>query len=61
MPSPDRIVLELDPGVLPIAGRVCVDCRPPRSFSGWTDLFGVLRELAADAPMPIPGSARQED
>jgi hypothetical protein len=62
MPSPDRVVLELDSGA-PITGRVCVDRHPPRPFSGWTDLFGVLRELAA--PAGADGSAppppRKED
>jgi len=47
-PRPDRILIELDSGAYPIAGRVTAERQPAVSFTGWTGLFAVLREAAGE-------------
>jgi hypothetical protein len=47
-PRPERILVELDSGVYPIAGRVTAGRQPAVLFSGWTGLFAVLRAAAGE-------------
>jgi hypothetical protein len=48
MDRPRRIVVELDPGADPIAGRVCTDGERTHAFTGWTGLFAALRTATGD-------------
>lgn len=41
-PLPGQIMVDLDPGADPIAGRVHAHDRAPRAFTGWTGLFAAL-------------------
>jgi len=47
-PVPVRIVIELDSGARPIAGRVSASRQPAVPFTGWTSLFAVLRVAAGE-------------
>jgi hypothetical protein len=47
-PAPERILIELDSGAQPIAGRVTAGRQPAVAFTGWTGLFAVLREAAGE-------------
>lgn len=52
-PPPTRIVIELTPDAVPIAGRVHVCFEEPQPFTGWTGLFAALRAAAGgDAQLP---------
>jgi len=50
-----RILVELDAGAEPIAGRVLAELQPARSFTGWTGLFAALRTAVGEA---APSDAR---
>jgi hypothetical protein len=45
---PERILIELESGATPIAGRVTAGPQPAVSFTGWTALFAVLRAAAGE-------------
>lgn len=47
-----RIVVDLQPGADPIAGRVCADGQHPHAFTGWTGLFAVLRAVTSQDGRP---------
>ena len=47
-PTPAPIVIELDAGTAPSAGRVRIEARTARPFTGWTGLFAVLRAVAGE-------------
>lgn len=59
MSTPSRIVLELDSGAVPIAGRLLLDGREPRPFMGWTALFGLLREMTPASAIDVPEPPRR--
>jgi hypothetical protein len=42
-PLPGQIMVDLEPGADPIAGRVRAHGQDPRAFTGWTGLFAALR------------------
>jgi hypothetical protein len=49
-PAPSKIVIELEPGAVPICGQVCPDGGAAVAFTGWMGLFAVLRAAAAERP-----------
>lgn len=44
-----RIEVEIDIETSPVSGRCCQEQGPPRSFTGWTELFAALDAAVADA------------
>lgn len=44
-----RIAVEIDIETSPVSGRCCQEPGPPRSFTGWTELFATLDAAVADA------------
>jgi hypothetical protein len=44
--DPAEIVIQFDPGAVPISGHVRTDGDAPRPFTGWAGLFAVLRAVA---------------
>jgi hypothetical protein len=47
-PLPGQIMVDLEPGADPIAGRVRAHDQDPRAFTGWTGLFAALRAVTSE-------------
>lgn len=47
-PSPNRIVVEFDPGADLIAGQILAYGQQPRAYAGWTGLFAALRAATGE-------------
>jgi hypothetical protein len=54
-PAPTRIVVELNPGAVPITGRIHARAHPSQPFTGWTGLFAALRAAAGEGTESIAG------
>ena len=56
-PTPDRLLIEIDPSAEPIAGVIRHGAGPGRPFAGWLELVALL-----DAERrPPPGPATSGD
>jgi hypothetical protein len=48
--TPLRLVLEVDPGSVPIAGVVWVGNAEAQRFSGWLELCALIERARSDSP-----------
>jgi len=59
--APAHIVIQIDPGAVPISGHISAGGENSQPFTGWTGLFALLRAAAIGgvAPNSEPGGQGQ--